>query len=58
MFISHLWLLFFRYLEKLFEEERNENKVRNSRGVTTSQLPQNKERKVEDDFDFDLVFVR
>ena len=32
--------LFFRCLEKLFEEERNKNKEGNNRGVTTSQLPQ------------------
>ena len=31
--------LFFRCLEKVFEEERNENKKGNSRGVTTTQLP-------------------
>ena len=37
---SHLLFLFFRCLEKGFEEERNKNKDENNRGVTTSQLPQ------------------
>ena len=32
--------LFFKCLEKDFEEERNKNKNENSRGVTTNQLPQ------------------
>ena len=32
--------LFFRCLEKVFEEERIRNKEGNSRGITTSQLPQ------------------
>ena len=40
IFISHLLFLFFRCREKGFEEERNKNKDGNSRGVTTSQLPQ------------------
>ena len=32
--------LFFRCLEKVFEEERIRNKEENSQGITTSQLPQ------------------
>ena len=36
IFISHLWLWFFRCLEKVFEEERNKNKEGNSRDVITS----------------------
>ena len=53
--------LFFRCLEKVFEEERNENRKRISQGVTTSQLPQKENRKVKNRNDkilgFDLVFV-
>ena len=53
--------LFFRCLEKVFEEERNENKKGNSRGVTTTQLPYKEDRKLKDRNDeilgFDLVFV-
>ena len=45
--------LFFRYLEKFSKHERNENKEGNSRGVTTSYLPQKEDRKVKDhDYSF------
>ena len=40
--------LFFRCLEKVFEEESDENKTGNRRGGTTSQLPQKEDRKVKD----------
>ena len=51
--------LFFRCFEKFLEEERNENKERNSRSVTIRQLPQKEDRKDRDDeiLGFDLAFV-
>ena len=53
--------LFFKYLEKVFEEEKNGNREQNSRGVTTSYWPQKKDRKVKNRNDeilaFDLVFI-
>ena len=53
--------LFFRCLKKVFEEEKNENKKENSRGLTTSQLLQKEDRKVKDQdakvLGFDLLFV-
>ena len=53
--------LFFRCLEKVFEEERNVNKKEISRGITTSYRLEKKDRKVKDRNDeilgFDLVFV-
>ena len=39
--------LFFRCLEKVFEEERNTNKDGNSRSVTTSFLPQKEIRMMK-----------
>ena len=52
--------LFFRCLEKVFEEERNENKKGKSRGVTTNYIQQKGDRKVKDRDDeilgFDFVF--
>ena len=36
--------LFFRWLEKVFEEERNENKKVKSRGVTTNYRRQERKR--------------
>ena len=53
--------LFFRCFDKVFEEQRNVNKEGNSRAVTTSHLPQKKDKKVKNQDDeilgFDLVFV-
>ena len=53
--------LFFRSLEKVFKEERNENEKRNSRGATSTYLPKKEDRKLKDQNDetlgFDLVFV-
>ena len=46
--------LFFRCFEKVFKEERNENKEGNSRGITTSQLPQKEDWKVKD-LDFEIL---
>ena len=40
--------MFFRFLEKLFEEERNENKKGNSQAVTTTLLPWKEDRKSKD----------
>ena len=53
--------IFFRRLEKFIEEERDENKERNSRGVITRWLLQDDGRKVKDRNDeilgIDLLFV-
>ena len=48
--------LFFRYLEKVFEEERSENKKGNSRGVTIREDRKLKEQN-DEILDFDLVVV-
>ena len=53
--------LFFRFLERVFEEERNGNRKENSQGVTTSYWLQKKNRTVKDRNDkilgFDNVFI-
>ena len=53
--------LFFRRLEKVLEEETNENKEGKSRGVTTNYIQYKEYRKVKDRDDeilgFDFVFV-
>ena len=51
--------LFFRCFGKFLEEERNENKEGNSRGVTIRQLPLKEDRKDRDDeiLVFDFAFV-
>ena len=47
--------------KKVFEEERNENKKRKTRGVTKNYIQQKEDRTVKDRNDetlgFDLVFV-
>ena len=47
--------------KKVFKEERNENKKRKIRGVTTSYIQQKEDRTVKDRNDetlgFDFVFV-
>ena len=53
--------LFFRCLEKVLEEEINENKIGKIRGVTTNYIQYKEDRKVKDRDDeilgFDFVFV-
>ena len=46
---SHLiyGYFFFRYLEKVFEEERNKNNDKTSGGLTTRQLPQERIGKMK-----------
>ena len=53
--------MFFRYLENVFEEERNENKKGKSRDVTTNYIQEKGDRKAKDQDDenlgFNFVFV-
>ena len=48
--------LFFRWLEKGFEEERNKSKDGNSRGVAVAVVVVERDRD-EEVLGFDLVFV-
>ena len=59
LYLSNFYL-FYRCLEKVFKEERNQNKKGNSRGVTTNMIRWKENRKVKDQnneiLGFDLMY--